>query len=238
MGDYSADLVALRDEFAKIVDATYLQSLEDRRPSVLKKKGKMPRSTVLEFFDACNLKLDSQEVRDRLRKKIKETGAMPDFVVNELHGEVMELLGYDREHGQRCFKDFGTANEFAHDREVAVCYARWRGKTSTVCLTLLNEHRKEGGELNVDEDVVAKLLELQAKDELDAMSFEERSQLLEKNAKRVNVFRGLPPEARKRYLERLAEEEKLELSKSEILMVTLLQGQQQMRAHEGAQREE
>jgi len=79
----------------------------------------------------------------------------------------------------------------------------------------------------VDDEVKGKLLELQAKEELDAMSFEERTRLLERNAKKVNVFRGLPPDGRKRYLERLADEDKLELAKSEILMMTLVQSQQQ-----------
>jgi len=196
----------------------------------LESKGKMPRSSVLEFFDASSLKLDAPEVRERLRKHIWETGTMADPVVNEVHGDVMELLGFDREHGQHTFKELGATNEFKNDREVAISYARWRGKISNVCLTLMNEYRKQGGELNVEDEVKEKLLELQAKEELDAMSFEERNQLLEKNAKKVNIFRGLPPEGRTRYLERLKEEEKLELAKSEILMMTLLQAQQKLAA--------
>uniref|UniRef100_A0A7S1WFY8 Uncharacterized protein n=1 Tax=Alexandrium catenella TaxID=2925 RepID=A0A7S1WFY8_ALECA len=232
-----AALVSLRDDFAKAADAAYLRCLEDRRPPALENKAKMPRAIVLEFFDACSLMLDTPEVRERLRISVAEKGAMPDAVVNEVHGEVMELLGFEAAHGQSCFEELGKANEFWKDREVAVGYARWRGKTSSICLRLLNEYRKMGGELHVDDEVKEKLLELQAKDELDAMSVDERAQLLERNAKKVNVFRGLPDEGRRRYLERLSDQEKVELAKSEILMVTLMQAQQRM-AHDAASRAE
>eukprot|EP00747_Dinoflagellata_sp_TGD_P186988 gnl/TRDRNA2_/TRDRNA2_44420_c0_seq1.p1 gnl/TRDRNA2_/TRDRNA2_44420_c0~~gnl/TRDRNA2_/TRDRNA2_44420_c0_seq1.p1 ORF type:complete len:309 (+),score=69.80 gnl/TRDRNA2_/TRDRNA2_44420_c0_seq1:60-986(+) len=220
--DFEA-LVALRQEFAKTIDRVYLQCLEDRRPSVLEKKAPMTRAVVLEFLEACNVKLDVFEVRERLREHIKNAGSMPDAAINEVHSESMELLGFDREHGQRCFENFGKQKKFEQDRELAMSYARWRSKTSSVCFELLNEHRKAGGELHVTEEVKAELMQLQAKEELEAMSFDERNDMLEKNAKKVNVFRNLPDEARKRYLERLSEEEKMELAKSEILMMTLVE---------------
>lgn len=221
-------LISLKQQFAQEVDAAYLRCLEDRRSgNGHLKKGKMPRSTVLEFFDACNIKMDTSEVRDRLMAKIRETGSMPDSVVNEVHDEVMELLGFDKEHGQACFRDFGKSKEFAKDKEVAMAYSRWRGKTANDCLMLLNQHRLEGGELNVDDEVQGKLLEIQAKDSLDGMSTDERAQLLQNFAKKVNVVKGLPLDARKRYLDKLGDDEKLELAKAEILMTTLQQVQQQ-----------
>mmetsp|Transcript_73883 Transcript_73883/g.131095 ORF Transcript_73883/g.131095 Transcript_73883/m.131095 type:complete len:312 (-) Transcript_73883:30-965(-) len=229
--DDCAVLVPLRKEFADTIDVAYMQCLEDRRPNVLKKKGKMPRNTILEFFSACKVKLETTEVQERLRSHIKETGTMPDTVVNAVHDEVMELLGFDREHGQSCFQDLGSRREFDNDQEVAMAYATWRGKTRNVTLSLLNEFQKGGGELKLDEELKSKLLDLQAKEELDNMSFEERAKLLEKNAKKVNVFRNLPPEGRQRYLERLQDREKLELAMSEILMITLLQNQQKVTPH-------
>lgn len=229
-----AELVALRSDFATAIDAAYLQSLADRRPRVLERKAKMRRPTVLEFLDACNVKMDLPEVRERLRKRIEETGAMPEDVVNDIHGEVMELLGFEREHGQRCFSSFGASKEFERDREVAVSFGRWRGKTSSVCLSLLSEFQKEGGQVNVGDEVRATLVDMRAKEGLDTMSLEDRSRLLEKNAKKVNVFRNLPAAARERYLEKLSEEDRLELTQAEILMVTIAQSQQQRSAQEAA----
>jgi len=235
----NAALLTLKEEFTDARDMAYLRCLEDRQPSSLEKKAKMDKATVLEFFDACGVKLDTSEVRERLTASIKETGLMPESVVNDVHGEVMELLGWDREHGRRCFEDIGVGKEFADDREVARPYALWRGKTSQVCIMLLYRYKKEGGQLNVDDDVKFKLIEYQAKEELDKMSLDERSELLEKHAKKVNIVRKLPFEARKRYLVKVAEQEMLELAQCEILMNTLVQSQgwQERMAKESAKAE-
>lgn len=220
-------LLCLQDEFSKTVDATYLQCLEDRRPQVLETNKDMERTTVLEFLDACSVMFDSTKVRERLTEKIKESGSMPDAVVSEVLNEAMELLGFEREHGQCSFQKFGSTKEFQKDQEAAIAYQRWRGKTSNVCLELLNKHRREGGELTVDDSIKGKLLELQAKEELDSMATEDQALLIEKNAKKVSVVSQLPVEGRLRYLAKLSEEEKLELAKTEILITTLQQLQQQ-----------
>eukprot|EP00746_Dinoflagellata_sp_MGD_P166972 gnl/MRDRNA2_/MRDRNA2_97236_c0_seq1.p1 gnl/MRDRNA2_/MRDRNA2_97236_c0~~gnl/MRDRNA2_/MRDRNA2_97236_c0_seq1.p1 ORF type:complete len:306 (-),score=86.68 gnl/MRDRNA2_/MRDRNA2_97236_c0_seq1:153-1070(-) len=221
------DLLSLKDEFAKTIDATYLRCLEDRRPKVLETKKEMKRTTVLEFLDACSVMFDTVEVKGRLSQKIKETGKMPDPVVSQVLDEVMELLGFECQHGQRSFQKFGASKEFQKDQEAAIAYQKWRGKTASVCLELLYKHQREGGALDVDEDVKGKLLELQAKEELDNMAPEDQAHLIEKNAKKVSVVSGLPTEGRLRYLAKLSEEEKLELAKTEILINTLQQLQQQ-----------
>lgn len=238
--DDHASLVALREEFSNAVDEAYLRCLEDRRPSSLEKRAKMERATVLEFLDASWVMVETPAVKDRLRESIKATGAMPEATVNEVHGEVMELLGFERQHGLRCFEALGASNAFENDREVASAFARWRGKNSSVCVSLLREFKNEGGQLTVDEEVRNKLIVLQAKEDLENMSFEERSTVLEKNAKKVNVVKKLPLEARKRHLEKLGEQEKLEFTQCEILMSTLVQSQgwQDKMAKEATERAE
>lgn len=223
----SAALVCLREDFGKTIDSVYLQCLEDRRPSTLKKSGKMSRDEVLAFFDACNVMLDAPEVQSRLSDHIKATGTLPDSVANEVHDEVMELLGVERLHGQACFKKLGESQDFGKDRQVAIGYARWRGKTSSVCYSLLNEYRKSGGELNVDDEVREKLLEVRAQEELGAMSQEERAQLLQRNAKKVNIIQSLPPEGVARWLGQLNDEARLEIGMCQLLMERIVQSQQQ-----------
>lgn len=232
--DSQEELLRLKKEFGRAVDAAYLRCLEDRRPKTLERAAKMPRNTVLEFLDACGVLLDTEEVQERLRRQVRETGGMPETVMNDVHCEVMELLGYDREHGRQCFSTFGTSKQFAEDRDVAIRFARWRDKNSTVCIKLLNQYRQEGGELHVDDEVRNKMLAEQAKEELDKMSLDERAALLERQAKKVNVIRGLPDAARVRYLERLPEQEKLEIAQADILMITLTQSRrdQQLFAEE------
>lgn len=220
-------LVALRSEFGQASDATYWQCLEDRRPSVLETEATMPRNTLLDFYTATSCKLGTPPVEERLLKHITETGAFPEPVINELLAEVLELLGFEKEHGQRCFKDVLSTEEIQKDREVMAIHANWESRIDSVCLRLLSQYRKDGGELKVDAVVRGKLLELQAKEQLDAMSREEQSLLLQNNATKVDIFRKLPVEARQRHFEKLSEEEKLELAKAEILMVTIMQHQHQ-----------
>lgn len=225
--DDNADLVSLRERFATAVDAAYLQCLEDRRPSKLVKKGKLPRDTLLEFLDACNVKLDLPEVRASLCEHVKNTGAMPEATLNALHDGVMELVGFERAHGQRCMRELGSSERFNSDREVAMSVARWRGKSRDVCLNILEEYREEGGQLNVDETVELRLLEMRAQKALQSDSVEERAEILKKNAHKVKVLRALPPDGQDRYWEKLKDTEKLELAKCEVLMAAVAQHQQE-----------
>lgn len=217
------DLLELRGQFGKAADAAYIQCLEDRKPASLKKKGKMTRDVVLEFFDASCVRLDSPDVVERLRSHVAAEGSMPEPIVDEVHGEVMELLGFERGHGQRCFEEMGKRGDLAQDQEVAMSCARWRGKTSGVCLRLLAEHARAGGELRVDDETRRKLLEMRAREDLEATTEETRTSLLERHAKKVNVLRALPPEGRARHLDKLAEEERRELIMTELLMAALSQ---------------
>jgi len=228
--DDHAELVTLRTDFGKAVDTAYLRCCEDRRPATLEKKAKMRRGIVLEFLDVCRVLLDSEPVRDRLKATIQATGKMPEDTLNEVHGEAMEFVGFDRDHGLKCFTAFGNSKEFTRDKEVAMAVARWRSKNSAACLRLLAEFHKEGGKIDVDDEVTAKLYEFRAKAGLDEMSTEDRTKLLEKNAKKVNVFRGLPTEARLKWIEKLGDEERLELTQSEILMVTMMNARQRQQA--------
>jgi len=227
------DLLKLRDEFSRTAEAIYLQSLEDRRPVALEKDAKLPRDVVLEFFDACNLKLEMPDVKERLEKHVSTEGSLPEDIINDIHQDVMELLGYEREHGKACFEKLGE--DFAEDKEVAQNYQMWQKKTSVACLSLLRQHQKSGGDLNVEDAVKAQLLEMRAREDLDVMTPEVRGELLQKNAKKVQIFRSLPQDGRKRYLERLTEEEKVELAKSEILLTSVMQMQQQQKAQAQAQ---
>lgn len=96
---------------------------------------------------------------------------------------------------------------------------------------MLHKFRKGGGEL-VDAELVAKLLELHAKDGPDRVPLEERSALLEKHAKRVNIFRAWLVDGRKRFLDTLSEQEKLAVAQCEILMLTLAQSSERLKREE------
>jgi len=219
------ELAVKRAEFVSTAKATYMKALQDRRPGVLEKEAKLSRESVFEFFDACNLLVESKELREELVKDIAESGDFPNKTLNGARASVMQLLGYDVEHGLKCFADLGDS--FPDDKEMAGAYESWQKKAHGLCLQLVYEYKKGGGEIKGGVGLVLKILEIQAHHELDAMSREDCSALLDKNAKRVQTFRSLPPEGRERYLEKLPEAEKLELMKSEILLMAVMQNQKQ-----------
>lgn len=219
------ELAGKRAEFVSTAKVTYMQALEDRKPGVLEKEGKLTRESVFEFFDACNLLMESKDLRENLVKEIAETGDFPNKALNGARGSVMELLGYDVDHGLKCFADLG--DDFPDDKDMAGAYENWQKKAHGQCLQLVYEYKKGGGEVKGGVGLVLKLLEIQAHQELDSMSREDCSALLDKNAKKVQTFRALPPEGRERYMEKLPEAEKLELMKSEILLMAVMQNQKQ-----------
>ena len=78
--DYFPDdsaLVSLRTEFAQASDKAYWQCLEDRRPSELETKAKMPRNLLLDFFTACVCKLSTSEVNQLLSNDVRLVSLVP-----------------------------------------------------------------------------------------------------------------------------------------------------------------
>eukprot|EP00913_Durusdinium_trenchii_P028061 g26308.t1 len=58
------ELLDMRMKFMHTAMRTYLQALKDRRPAVLESKRPLPRASILEFFDACNTRMDLPETQE------------------------------------------------------------------------------------------------------------------------------------------------------------------------------
>lgn len=223
----AAALLSLRAEFAQTSDQVYWQSLEDRRPSVLESKKDMPRMILLDFYTGCCCKFGTADVKQRFRTYVAANGDYPAPIIDEVLGEVLELLGFERDHGRSCCKKILETKSFPKDPELVQGHSQWTARIEHDSLMYLREHQKSGGELKCGEVVIAKLLEKQAKEELDTMSPEERGQCLEIGVKKLKILSGLPQEGRTRYLEKLGHEEKVELAKAEILYANVMQQRQQ-----------
>jgi hypothetical protein len=221
------ELVALRKTFIETAKKVYLQALEDRRPSKLETEAKIPREVILEFFDACAAKMDSEESRAALKAEIKEIGDMPKTALEQIRWECLELLGWEKEHGKSCF---GTLQaDFPKDIELLQGVERWQNKAKGVCMTLLYEFQQEGGTLNGHSGVKMAVLEIAAAESLKTMTPEARGELLEKNMKKVILYRDMPPEARLKFLDALKEEDRVELMKSDLLLRNYTQQQEKQK---------
>jgi len=113
------------------------------------------------------------------------------------------------------------------DPELQAKHGRWQKGTSHFCMDALRRASIEDkAELKCSDQVKMRVLEMVARETITTMTPEERTGLLDKNAKKVQIFRALPNEGRVRYLERMCDEEKIELMKSELLLLNVMQAQQ------------
>merc|ERR1719387_1204567 len=66
-------LVEKRNEFIFCCRRTFLRTLEDRKPDELEKKKPIPREILVEFFNACNAKMELPETHAILSEHMEKT---------------------------------------------------------------------------------------------------------------------------------------------------------------------
>jgi len=218
--DYKV-LSELRGKFVEAAKAAYMQALQDRKPVVLITEGELPRDAVLEFFDSCNIRFDEADIKARLKKYCAEHGCLPDPVVEEVHNEMFENLGFEAKFAKEKFTEMGATMK--EDSDLVANLNRWQRNTSGICMDLLREAMSEGTELKCKDEVKVRILEVVAREALASMTPEDRGALLNKNGKKVQIFRGLPAEDRQRHLEKMADEDKIDLMKTELLVLNVMQ---------------
>merc|ERR1712003_15904 len=105
-----------RQEFVVTAQRTFLQALEDKRPKKLENKKPMPRDVIIQFFDACNTKMDLPEVRQTLLAEVTKTRQMPNGSIINLQRHLLEVMGFEKEHGCRLLSKIGK--DFPNDTEL------------------------------------------------------------------------------------------------------------------------
>jgi hypothetical protein len=227
------ELVGLRQEFVMQAQRSFVQALVDRKPGTLERKKKMPRETIIMFFDACNTECDLPETAVRLKKHLEETGKPPNTVIIDMQKDMLEVLGYEREHG--CAMLSNITKDFPNDKELHARFEGWRQKATQTCMSVMKAHQIMNGTMPTNpfgDNPELQKLQAKAKEEIEAMSPQERGKLLEKMQKKVQVFAKLPPEGRVKHMQKLPEEERLEFVKTQILLMSMMQ--QQFKAQNAA----
>lgn len=223
-------LLAERSRFMQTAMRTYLQAIKDRRPAVLEKKKPLPRAMILEFFDACNTRMDLPETKEALLKHLTTECKVPNELIIDMQTQLLEDLGYEKEHG--CAMLSRVPQDFPNDAEVHQKMQMWKMKASQTCMAAVKAHQDAGGELpqlsgmpQVDPQL-AKEMEAfvpKARDAVANMSMEEKSSFFdEKRMKKLQVFQNLPPEGRVAYVQRLGSDEKLEFMKMQMIAADMM----------------
>eukprot|EP00928_Gymnodinium_smaydae_P040261 TRINITY_DN27328_c0_g1_i1.p2 TRINITY_DN27328_c0_g1~~TRINITY_DN27328_c0_g1_i1.p2 ORF type:complete len:314 (+),score=97.23 TRINITY_DN27328_c0_g1_i1:83-1024(+) len=227
--DYPGDeeLLKVRDRYIVQAMRSYLGALEARRPAVLEKARPMPKDVIIEFFNACNTRMDLPEFREQLTAHIQKAGTPPSQLIVEAQRELLEVMGWEADHGCACLTRAGT-QDYKDDALVMRHFAMWQSKAQRTCMEVMNAHRAKGGQVAMGMPELQGL-HAQAKEEIAAMSAEERKALLQKMEPRLRILHGLKPEDREAYIRKLGEPDRLEMAKVQVLTIMFaLQRQQQV----------
>lgn len=229
------ELVGLRNEFICTAMRSYLRTLDDLKPATLEREKPMPRDTIVEFFDACNTKMDLPETRAQLQEHMQKKKEIPNQLIIDIQRDMLEVFGFERDHG--CAMLSRIPIDFPKDQELHQKFELWRRKAQGTCMSVVKQHQMNGGEMPAQPFGSGASPELmkRAEDAVNAMSPEQRKELLEKFQKKVEVYFNLPAEAKVSYMTKLPEDEKLEFAKAQLIMVHVMQAtwnQQQRHEHE------
>lgn len=231
INDSDKELIALRDDFVATSMRIYLRSLEDRKPAELERTRPLPREVIMEFMNACNTKMDLPEFREALMLHLKEGKGMPNQLIIEAQRDLLEVMGWERDHG--CAELSKVARENAEDKEIMQSFGMWQHKAQHTMTMVVKQYQATGGDLpmgpHMEMPEELKKLHEEAVAALESMSLEEKQESVKKFQKKFEIFMNLPPEGRQSYIQKLANEDRLEFAKARLLIVSMMRQQWEFR---------
>jgi len=221
-------LLQLRADFVYTAMRTYLQAVVDRRPAELECKKPMPREAFIEFFDACNTKMDMPETIQILAEHMAATNKVPNELIINIQKDMLEDLGFERNHA--CAMLNRIPQDFPNDQELHQKFETWRAKAQATCMRVLKVHQISGGTLPAgpfSENPELRELETKARAELESMTDDQHGELAMRMQKRVQIFMNLPADGQRSWMAKLSEEDKLEFVKGQCLILDVMKEQWQ-----------
>merc|ERR1711972_501 len=130
---------ALRNEFIMCAQRTFLRTLEDRKPEVLEKVKPIPRDMIIEFFNACNTKMDLPETFQLLYNHIETEKKVPNQLIINIQRDMLEVLGFEADHGCNMLSRIGK--DFPKDQDLHRQFEGWRMKAQGTCMEVVKKHQ-------------------------------------------------------------------------------------------------
>lgn len=235
--DGDAELMQIRQEFVFTAMRTFLRSVEDRRPKELETKKRIPRETIIQFMDACNTRMDLPETRQALFNFLKENKQAPNQMIIDIQKDLLEAFGWEREHGCRMLSK--ASEHFPTDKELMQRFMMWKNKAEMTCMAVMKAAGAAPGHAQLQQMMHQQLsaspemerLAEKAKKEIETMTPTERGELVQKMEKKIHTILKLPEKDREEYVKKLMEEDKVEIVKTKILMMSLHAKQMQEKEH-------
>ena len=142
----------------------------------------------MEFFDACNTKMQLPSTRELLADQFKRTKQPPNELIIKIQKDMLETLGFEREWA--CGKLNRIGQDFGEDRELVQGMQAWAAMAQQAC----RRAQADGDpSLRPDSKEMRQIVELQtkARQELATMSSSDKAAFLKKLGKKVEVFNRL-----------------------------------------------
>lgn len=239
-----SELFRMRQEFCQIATRMFVQTIEDRKPSQLESKAKIPREKIALFFDTCNAKLDLPETLEMLVSWAKENKAGPNQLIIDMQKDMLECVGWEREHG--CMVLSSIPQDFPGDKDLMQRLMQWKGKAEQICMMvvkIVNQHMRMeakncpgevseqiGRAVPVTEVIEQQLnasndmreLAAKARKEIATMSEEAQEEHVTVMQEKMEKIMKLPP-AEKQEAMRNNEVDKYDVVKSHVIMAARME---------------
>ncbi|CAM9328263.1 unnamed protein product [Choristocarpus tenellus] len=206
------------EAFSHTCQRTFIEVLRDMQPEEMEKEKKMTPSQVLEFFEACNTLMALPETKATLREEFLQTKNPPDETIVKMQRSMLRTLGFEPDHGVACLNSF--PQDYPEERQL-----QGRMQFFMRCSSMARQEAMIGKEemrKQAQMQQVSSMKEQQMMMELNAMSPEEKEQLVKraaeiqrKHAKAVMAIKN--PSERTKYILSISEKEQWEMAKLQML---------------------
>lgn len=229
-----AEVVRARDDFVQSAMNTYLNVIERRKPAVLERVKPMPKEIIMEFFDACNTKMGTVDFQLQLKKEFDRTGQMPNQMIVDAQRDMLEVLGFERDHGCECLSKQMDQN-YRDDKQMVGKFKQWQQTAQRTCMALMgkgagkcNQKGAVGHQHSAAQMQVAKELQdvmPDAKTQLIEMSPEDRGIFLTEMQPKLQEFMALSLDDKVSFIKTMPKADKIEFSKAQLLVASLARDQ-------------
>lgn len=217
-----AELRELQQKFMRTAQVEFVRALEAKKPAKPSKQP-MSRADILEFFQACNTKVSLPETRARLAADSKKNkNRVPNELMIKIQRDMLETLGFEADHGCACLNRI--QQDFGQDVELANAMRHWAITASNACKLAVQDADPD---LQPDSKSMQDMTQIQqaAAAKLGHMSEDERTELISRMRKKVDVFQKLSAPDRLRYIKKLNHKDKLDFVMAQNLLMVQMQAQ-------------
>lgn len=216
------ELRELQQKFMRTAQVEFVRALEAKKPAKPSKRP-MTKADILEFFQACNTKVSLPDTRARLAADSKRhKNRVPNELMIKIQRDMLETLGFEADHGCACLNRI--QQDFGQDVELANAMRHWAISASNACKLAVQDADPE---LQPDSQSMQDMTNIQqaAAAKLGHMNEDQRTELISRMRKKVDVFQKLSAPDRMRYIKKLNHNDKLDFVMAQNLLMVQMQAQ-------------